>query len=155
MDTQLTIGSLPKSVQLTHGGRTIMGFSMIIKKVALVSTGILLAVGAVSVVPHVALAEAQASTIVPMSTATTADVATPQTHIGAPAPAPHKCGFYKDTVTAWYNHCTNDHSHVWVHIDYSWTGTDRCLPEGVSDIGAASDVTNAFYTGLCNPGLRR
>ncbi|MEU2086492.1 DUF6355 family natural product biosynthesis protein [Streptomyces albus] len=68
-------------------------------------------------------------------------------------PAVDKCGFYKDAVTAWYNHCTTDGSHIWVYIDYvGESDKERCLGPGITDIGGANGIKNAWYTGrLCNP----
>ncbi|WP_073760408.1 DUF6355 family natural product biosynthesis protein [Streptomyces sp. CB03234] len=65
-----------------------------------------------------------------------------------------KCGYYEDAVTAWYNHCTSDGSHIWVYIDRAWPYGDveRCLGPGITDIGGAREVNNAWYSGrLCNP----
>ena len=70
----------------------------------------------------------------------------PGTHAaGVDAVSAQKCGFYEDNVTAWYNHCTSDGSHIWVIIDPG--GIYRCLPPGISDIGGARDVDNAYYAG--------
>lgn len=69
-------------------------------------------------------------------------------------PQLQKCGYYEDAVTAWYNHCTNDGSHIWVYIDYTWPTSDkeRCLGPGITDIGGANEINNAWYSGrLCNP----
>ena len=82
--------------------------------------------------------------MLPVSTA----IAAPASELGTTG----KCGFYKDNVTAWYNHCTSDGSHIWVQIDYA-SGDDkyRCLGPGITDIGGANDINNAWYSGrLCS-----
>lgn len=72
------------------------------------------------------------------------------THAAGADVSPRKCGFYEDNVTAWYNHCATRGS-VWVIIDPGHIY--RCLPPGISDIGGARDVDNAYYAGrTCSTG---
>ncbi|WP_143261799.1 DUF6355 family natural product biosynthesis protein [Allokutzneria sp. NRRL B-24872] len=60
--------------------------------------------------------------------------------------AGHPCGFYPETGRAWYNHCTNDNSWIWVRLDYI-TGADvvQCVGPGRTPLGSLSDIQNAWY----------
>lgn len=60
------------------------------------------------------------------------------------------CGYYEDSVTAWYNHCGD--THVLIYVDATWPRDDWywCIGPGLWDIGGAGAVNNAWYAGqLC------
>ncbi|ANN18225.1 hypothetical protein SD37_22995 [Amycolatopsis orientalis] len=59
------------------------------------------------------------------------------------------CGFYKTAVTAYYNHCAD--SCIWIWVDYTRTtdGWKHIPNRGITDLGGAGDVNNAWYDHVC------
>ncbi|MFE0175466.1 DUF6355 family natural product biosynthesis protein [Streptomyces sp. NPDC059002] len=57
------------------------------------------------------------------------------------------CGFFETSSDAYYNHCTNDGSHIVIEIDDWGPNSEACVGPGVTWIGSASDIDGAWYTG--------
>jgi len=57
------------------------------------------------------------------------------------------CGFYETASDAYYNHCTNDGSHIVIEIDDWGPNSEQCVGPGVTWIWSAGDVDGAWYTG--------
>ncbi|MGY0236747.1 DUF6355 family natural product biosynthesis protein [Longispora urticae] len=78
--------------------------------------------------------------------APTAAVAAP-TDASAPASARIQvCGFYETHSTAYYNHCGD--APIWIVVDYA-SGPNQyrqICGRGVTDIGGAGAVDNAWYS---------
>jgi hypothetical protein len=61
------------------------------------------------------------------------------------------CGYSESDGYAWYNHCTNDGSDVWIDVN-SVFGPDfeKCVHPGLNRIGASWSYRGAHYNGnLC------
>jgi hypothetical protein len=68
--------------------------------------------------------------------------------VAAPARPANPCGFYKTSVTAFYNHCGP--TQVRIHMDeYKGKTDNMCVQPGDHPIGEASAVENAYYIGAC------
>lgn len=57
------------------------------------------------------------------------------------------CGFYEDARTAYYNHCAENW--VEIHVDKENWGPfndeEYCVRPGVTGLGSAEEVINAYY----------
>ncbi|MGW1867607.1 DUF6355 family natural product biosynthesis protein [Streptomyces mauvecolor] len=61
------------------------------------------------------------------------------------------CGYFVSYGNSYYNHCTHDGSIIDIHIDVvlGWD-KNRCVSPGVTYLGPATKIRNAWYTGkLC------
>ena len=61
------------------------------------------------------------------------------------------CGYFVSGGNSYYNHCTSDGSIIDIHIDVvlGWD-KNRCVSPGVTYLGSATKIRNAWYTGhLC------
>ncbi|MFE9400031.1 DUF6355 family natural product biosynthesis protein [Streptomyces flavidovirens] len=66
----------------------------------------------------------------------------------APSAAADPCGFYETRSDAYYNHCTNDGSHVVINVRASLSPDhERCVGPGKTWLGSASKIQGAHYVG--------
>ncbi|WP_052865488.1 DUF6355 family natural product biosynthesis protein [Streptomyces niger] len=65
----------------------------------------------------------------------------------APGAAADPCGFYETGSDAYYNHCTDDGSHVVIEVEVWGPNYERCVVPGVTWLGSADEIDGAHYVG--------
>lgn len=79
----------------------------------------------------------------------TAGVIVAGTGLAATPAAAAQCGFYRTNVTAFYNHCGPDEA-IWIKVDrINRPDREQCVRQGITDIGGANEVRNAYYLRKC------
>ncbi|MFE6834885.1 DUF6355 family natural product biosynthesis protein [Streptomyces sp. NPDC057705] len=57
------------------------------------------------------------------------------------------CGYFATGSDSFYNHCTNDGSHVIIEVEVFGPNYEKCVGPGKTWLGTRSKVSNASYAG--------